>query len=521
MRKKLNVLCMVFLGTLAMSDIWAQLPENEDFNLLSSEQDADTDFNEPPSVDSSKSINGIMKSSFIRDLMNQKKEKFRRDAIQAEKTEKEIEINSVNFLKFDKTIGEIFIPNPEVADVEMLSDKSLYLSGLAPGTTSLVIHDKAGKVLADYMIRVTYPLNDIKRSMSKVFPDLDIELISINDNLILKGNVASPEMAQDVLDLVVRFVDHSKVVNKLSIETATQVMLKVKVAEVTRKVAKSLGINWRALSSNSEHGGVIGIAAGDTSLFGTSSSSSSSSGSSSESGESSTGPLPLQLLSINNGGRWIVSGGMQNLAALIDASADESLATVLAEPNLVALSGQSATFKSGGEYGYTVNQGDSSSNKTTEFKQWGTSLEFTPIVLSEDRINIKVKTEVSAIGKVNSDGKPELDTKNVETTVELGSGQSIVLAGLIQKQKSHSTSQVPILSDIPLVGSLFRSSSPKLDERELVIVVTPYIVKPSSKKLKTPTDMVPKMLSPLKAIAKGRFTSIRNKKVDSAGFSIK
>ena len=522
MRKKLNVLCLVFLGTLAVSDIWAQMPENEDFNLPGNGQDLDANFNEETSIDSSKSINGIMKSSFIRDIMNKKKENFRKDTLQAEKVEKEIEINSVNFLKFGKTIGEIFIPNPEVADVEMLSDKSLYLSGLAPGTTSLVIHDKTGKVLADYVIRVTYPLNDIKRSISKVFPDLDVELIPINDNLILKGNVASPEMAQDVLDVILRFVDSSKIVNKLSIETATQVMLKVKVAEVTRKVAKSLGINWRALSSNSEHGGVIGIASGNTSLFDTSSSSSgSSSDGSGDSSASNSGSLPLDLLSINEGGRWIVSAGMQNLAALIDATAEESLATVLAEPNLVALSGQSATFKSGGEYGYTVNQGDSGSNKTTEFKQWGTSLEFTPIVLSEDRINIKVKTEVSSIGKTNSDGKPELDSKNVETVVELGSGQSIVLAGLIQKQKGQTNNQVPILADIPLIGSLFRSANPTSEERELVIIVTPYIVKPSSKKLKAPTDMVPKMLSPLKAITKGRFTSIRNKRVDSAGFSIK
>lgn len=543
MRKNLNVLCLVFLGTLAVSGTWAQSPENEDSNLISNEQEEDTDFNEKISVNSSKSINGIMKSSFIRGIINQKRETSQQDIVQAENTEKEIEMNSVSFLKFGKAIGEIFLPNPEVADVEMLSDKSLYLNGLTPGTTSLVIHDRDGKVLADYTIRVTYPLNDLKRSISKIFPDLDVEVISINDNLILKGNVASPEMAQDVLDIVGRFVKSEKIVNKLLIETATQVMLKVKIAEVSRGISKSLGVNWRALSSNSDHGGLIGIASGNTGLFSVTSSAStdgnssgggtSSDGNSSGDGTSSDSSssngansstsfkLPLELLTIDGGGRWIVSGGMQNLAALIDASASESLATVLAEPNLVALSGQSATFKSGGEYGYTVNQGDSSSNKTTEFKNWGTSLEFTPIVLSEDRINIKVKTEVSAIGEVHKDGTPEVDSRSVETSVELGSGQSIVLAGLIQKQKNQTSVQVPLLSNIPVIGSFFRSSIPMLEERELIIIVTPYIVKPSSKKLKTPVDMVPKMLSPLKVITKGRFTSIRNKKMNSAGFSIK
>ena len=136
--------------------------------------------------------------------------------------------------------------------------------------------------------------------------------------------------------------------------------------------------------------------------------------------------------------------------------------------------------------------------------------------------NVKVKTEVSSIGKKkDDDSAPELDTKNVETVVELGSGQSMVLAGLLQKTQKQTSIETPFLADIPLIGSFFKDASPELDERELVIVVTPYIVKPSSKKLKTPVDMIPKMLSPLKSITKRRFTSVDNKSADSAGFSIK
>ncbi len=482
MKKRLSILCMVFWGL-------ANIP-----NVLAVEN-----------------TNGIMKDTFVRSIKNHKKTEAENDAIRAVRKEKEIEINSVNFEKFGKKIGEIFIPNSEVADVEMLSDKSLYLSGIAPGVTSLVIHDKDGKVLADYVVRVTYPLKDIKRAISKIFPDLEIELVSVDKNLILKGDVASPEMAQDVMDIVKRFVEPDKIVNRMSIETATQVMLKVKIAEVTRNITKSLGINWRALSSSGPSGGLIGMAAGK-----------------------STGGFPEfstdvakdllkekgVLTSEIGGGRWIVSAGINNLSALIEALASESFATILAEPNLVALSGKPATFKSGGEHGYNVPTSGSNA-MTTEFKKWGTSIEFTPVVLSEDRINIKVKAEVSSIEPgTSANSAPNLATKNVETVVELGSGQSLALAGLMQKSRGIDTKETPFLAEIPLIGSLFRNSNISSVERELVIIVTPYIVKPSSKQLKTPVDMVPKMLSPLKSIIKRRFYQL-GQEADSAGFSLK
>ena len=297
----------------------------------------------------------------------------------------------------------------------------------------------------------------------------------------------------------------------MSIETATQVMLKVKIAEVTRNVTKSLGINWRALSSSGPSGGLIGMAAGkSTDGF----------------PEFST-DVAKDLLEENGvltseigGGRWIVSAGINNLSALIEALASESFATILAEPNLVALSGKPATFKSGGEHGYNVPTSGSNA-MTTEFKKWGTSIEFTPVVLSEDRINIKVKAEVSSIEPgTSANSAPNLATKNVETVVELGSGQSLALAGLMQKSRGIDTKETPFLAEIPLIGSLFRNSNISSVERELVIIVTPYIVKPSSKQLKTPVDMVPKMLSPLKSIIKRRFHQL-GQEADSAGFSLK
>lgn len=515
MKKKLSVVCLALLGFVNISSVLAyeEVDQIENQIAVNKKTDRNSIIRGKNKSKSGDSNMGIMKGSFVRSIKNQKEEEAKDAAIRAIKTKKEVEVLSINFLKFNKKIGEIFITNSDVADIEMLSDKSLYLKGMAPGVTSLIIHDKDGRILADYSVTVTYPLKDIKGAIAKIFPDLEIELVSIDNNLILKGNIASPEMAQDVLDIVGKFVDPSKIINKMTIETATQVMLKVKVAEVTRDITKSLGINWRALSVSGASSGLVGMAAG-----------------------SSTAALPEFMADADaikssffeseglltnsiGGGRWIVSAGVNNLSALIDALATESFATVLAEPNLVALSGKSATFKSGGEQGYTVTQTNSDS-KTTEFKDWGTSVEFTPVVLSEDRINIKVKAEVSTLTGQNDDGSPNLTKKNVETVVELGSGQSLALAGLLQTNRNTSSTETPFFADLPLIGSLFRSSAVSSKEIELVIIVTPYIVKPSSNKLKTPTDMVPKMLSPLKSITKRRFHEI-GKEADSAGFSLK
>lgn len=513
MKKKLSVICFAFLGLMNIPSVFADRDANRFQDLRSVDEGSydDAEVRVNGKSKSKNANNGIMNDAFVRNINNRKNEEAKNDAKRAKKMEKEIDIHSIHFLKFDKEMDEVFIPNPDVVDVSLLNKKSLYFSGLGVGKTPLIIRDEEGKTLCDYLIKVTYPLGDIKKSIAKIFPDLEIDLISIDSNLILKGNVASPEMAQDVLDIVGRFVDRGKIINKLTIETATQVLLKVKIAEVTRNITKSLGIDWRTLSSSGGgSSGLIGMAAGiDTKGF------------PKYSTNVTTDVIDDVLTAEIKGGRWVVAAGVNNLSALIDAVAQEEFGTILAEPNLVALSGKSATFKSGGQFGYTVNQGDTGSNKTTEFKDWGTALEFTPVVLSEDRINIKVKTEVSSLEpRKDENSAPALATKNVETVIELGSGQSIVLAGLLQKQATTNSTETPFFAEIPLIGSLFKSSHIESTERELVIIVTPYIVKPSSSRLKVPTDMIPKMLSPLKSITKRRFHRF-GQEADSAGFSLK
>lgn len=492
MKKNLSIVCTALMTLGLVLNVHAKESQEETIEKNSAEEATLKECTDKQNTPSS-----IMKRSFIEQAQIKKNQDDIERAIREFRQVMEIEINTIKFLKFKTKIGEIFVPNSTVADIEMIDDKSLYLSGLAPGTTSLVIHDKEGRILCDYQVKVTYPLKEIKNSIAKVYPDTEIDMISLEDNLVLKGKVPSPEMASDVADIVSRFVDKDKIINKLTIETATQVMLKVKVAEVTRKVTKDLGISWRALDTGAGPGSaMVGFVHG-TGAF------------PEYMADVKTGKTDMlakenALFSSRSGGRWFVSAGANNLAALIDALATESFASILAEPSLIALSGKSATFKSGGEQGYTVRQTGDDAN-TTEFKEWGTSIEFTPYVLSEDRINIKVKAEVSSLGTPNEDGTPNLNTKNVETVVELGSGQSLALAGLVQTSKDNTTYETPLLADIPFLGSLFKQSRVTKNENELVIIVTPYVVKPSSQKLRSPTDSAPKMNSPLDTIVARSF----------------
>ncbi|GHU20163.1 hypothetical protein FACS189472_11040 [Alphaproteobacteria bacterium] len=412
---------------------------------------------------------------------------------------KEIEINSVNFIKLSEKISEIFIPDPTIIDVQMLTDNSLYVIGLAPGVTSFVINGKDGNALVDCKVRVTYPLEAIKEAIIEMYPDTSVELMSIDNSLIAKGKVPSPETASDVMEIIGRFVPSAKIVNKLAIETSTQVLLKVKIAEVTRSLTKTLGIDWKAMSATATPNGPrYGFLSGN--------------------GERLSKSL-TENMKESKGTMWSVyAGGQTGLSGIIDALANESFASILAEPTLVALSGTSATFKSGGEQGYKVRQ-NGSDVFTTEFKQWGTSIEFTPVVIAEDRITIKVSPKVSNIIS-KADVAPELMTKEVSTTVELGSGESFAIAGLLQTDTSSASIETPFLADIPIFGALFRQSSVTKNEKELVIIVTPYIVKPSSKKLKTPTEMIPRLYSPLESIFTRKFHQ-NVKKGKNAGFSIR
>lgn len=406
--------------------------------------------------------------------------------------EKVIQIDSVNFIKLKDKAVQVFVPNPKIADVDVIDDTSLYITGLKAGMTTIVVQGKDGKTIANYKVRVTYQLDEIKNAVASLYPDAKLELVSLDENIIMKGKAASPEDAEGIQKIVEKFVEESKVINKMEIATATQVLLKVKIAEVSRKIDQSFGINWRALSFNTAN--KAGFWTGKSILT-----------------ETDSEVKLDDIMKIDGStGKWFVQAGANgsnnHVTALLDALASEEFASIVAEPTLVAISGQTATFTSGGEQPYrTKQEGSGEDSYTTDFKEWGTTLEFTPVVLSENRIKITVKPKISSLGTAADEkSAPPLSTKEAETTVELGSGQSLAIAGLLQTSKTSSADRTPFFSNLPFFGGLFRRSKAQNDQKEMVIIVTPYIVKPSSKGLKAPTDAMTKMYSAVDIVRKGR-----------------
>jgi pilus assembly protein CpaC len=279
-------------------------------------------------------------------------------------------------------------------------------------------------------------------------------------------------------------------VNRLRVSSATQVSLRVRVAEVSREVTKLFGINWDAVFTPGDF--VFGLATGRDFLVGNTITRL-------ESGSGLTGSIL--------GG---YSNGSANVNALIDALERESLVTVLAEPNLTALSGETASFLAGGEFPIPV--GRDNDEIEIEFKEFGVSLAFTPTVLGPDRISLRVRPEVSDLSpngaiKLGDLQIPAISTRRAETTVELGSGQSFAIGGLLSNETRTNLEKLPGLGDLPVLGALFRSSEFRQSESELVIIVTPYLVRPTMpSRLRTPVDgFVP--ASDLERLIEARFTS--------------
>lgn len=472
---------------------------------------------------------------------------------------KEIEVNSVNFVKLPEKAGEIFIPEPKYADVQMLSDNSMYIMGLEPGITALIVNNRKGKTILNYEVRVTYALSAAKKMIKELYPDTNVEILPLGDSVVLKGDVPSPEVASEIQKIVEKFVDSGKIINKMKIATATQVLIKVKVASVDRLVTKSLGIDWRAFSgSNSPNGIHYGFAAGASVLkslpayvaqtWDTNAIIENINPKDYSSGENDPeyiaavakakaaaklSDVRAQITELEKQGglmgpegqtgRWIMYNGgrRRNIAGVLDALAGESLTTILAEPTLVTISGKEATFNVGGQIGYNVTQDNGT---TTEFKDWGTSLSVTPIVLSEDRISIKVAPKVSSVSEgSDKSSAPSITSKDVSTTVELGSGQSLAIAGLLQTSITTAVNETPLLSELPILGSLFKNSRRTKTQQEIVVIITAYLVKPSSEELVDPTEMVPRLLSPLEVMLSRKFSARTSNEgsEELCGFSIR
>ncbi|MEJ0010832.1 MAG: type II and III secretion system protein family protein [Alphaproteobacteria bacterium] len=386
-----------------------------------------------------------------------------------------VEVNKGAPLHLPAAAASVAIANPAIADVQVVSPRLLFINGKLPGETSLIVVDGQDNVILEGNILVTHNLSRLQRAASDMVPGSHIVASSTDNAIILKGTLDSPVESEKVQRLAAGFLENNnqKVINMIDTSGSDQVMLKVKIVELARSELKRFGINWENVANTGNF--IFGLAQGRDVVDAT--------GALERNGSDSS-------LSISHTGRV-------NINAVIDALETDGLVTVLAEPNLTTRSGMTASFLSGGEIPIPVVQASAGTQPvaTIQYQQFGVSLQFTPVVLSKDKISLTVLPEVSALSDENAINQngftvPSLTTRRASATIDLGSGQTFALAGLLRDDQGNTVNKFPGLGDIPLIGALFRNSEYSNDQTELVILVTPYIVRPvdSPDKLATPVD---------------------------------
>lgn len=378
--------------------------------------------------------------------------------------------NTGTLVRLSSPMTDVFIANDSIADVQVRSSTQLYVFGKTSGETTLYATDRSGRVVYAANVRVGTNTGSVGEMLRLAMPEASIQATPMNNLVLLTGTVASPQDVEEAQRLVQAYVGQgTQVVSRIRSATPLQVTLKVKVAEVSRSLIKSIGFNL--FSQDPTSGFQFGISQGS----------------------GTTGTSPFTVKGIAGGTTLGAAGKLFGLDMLgtLDLAEGDGLVTILAEPNLTALSGETASFLAGGEFPVPVSQALGA--VTIEYKQYGVGLAFTPIVLADGRISMRVRPEVSELStegsiRLNGFDVPALTTRRAETTVELGSGQSFMIAGLLRNTNTNNITKAPFLGDLPILGTLFRSTKYRRAETELVIVVTPYLVRPVSNQIALPTD---------------------------------
>ena len=411
-----------------------------------------------------------------------------------------VPINKSQVIRSDRNFTKAMVGNPDIADILPLSNNSLYVLGKKAGTTSLSLYGPGNRLIAVVDVVVGPDVTTLKRQMSDLIPGDGISARMSNDSIVLEGTVPDALTADRAVQIAETYAP-GKVVNLLSIGSSQQVMLEVRFAEVKRSALSQLGVSWQ--NGGSKFNGVIGSGASLTPIGGTTTT---TIGGVTTTVPNTTGKLALGAIVDSFGilGRTLHLFG-SNFNVTLDALERKGIVNTLAEPTLIALSGETASFLAGGEFPVPVVQnvgggggsgGGSSAAYTVEWKPFGVSLSFTPTVLADGVINLVVAPEVSSIDPsasvvINNLTIPGLQTRRAKTTVELRDGESFALAGLIRKDFQDTIRQVPLLGSLPIIGTLFRSTGFQHEQTELVIVVTPRLVRPvPAGSLKLPTDRV-------------------------------
>ncbi|HXL13382.1 MAG TPA: type II and III secretion system protein family protein [Bradyrhizobium sp.] len=375
-----------------------------------------------------------------------------------------------------RDIKDVLVADPKIANAVVRTAQRAYIIGAAVGQTNIVFFDSAGQQIAAYDIAVKRDLNGARAALRQTLPGSDIQIEGLGDGVILTGSVSSPIEAQQAGDLAARLAGGAdKVVNSIAVRGRDQVMLKVTVAEVSRSIIKQLGID---LSASLNYGTTAVTF-------------------------NNSNPFTALGQPLVGGNSAIASfGSTSSVKATLRAMESAGVIRTLAEPNLTAISGESATFIAGGEFpiptGVTCQSTSAGAvgqcAPSISFKKFGISLNFTPVVLSEGRISLRVMTEVSEVSNDNSINVtgisvPSVRTRRAETTLEIPSGGAMAMAGLIQEQTKQAINGLPGLSQLPVLGSLFRSRDYVNSQTELMVLVTPYVVRAVAQKdLSRPDD---------------------------------
>jgi len=419
-------------------------------------------------------------------------------------------------LQSDVDVTRVSVAQPEIADFVLLSPRQVYVTGRAPGITNLTLWDKGDKIRSVYDLDVAPDISRLKKMIHDVLPgEPGIEIMASQDSIALAGTVRDADSLKKALTLAEVYAP-KKVVNLLSVGGVQQVMLEVRVAEMSKTLINRMGINLNAIGDGNFAYTLIG---GLTSVAGTmfnvdsvqnvyqyitTKATSSDSSSSFESA-----PIPLAYREFNqpankatatlNQGtavaRWNTNwGGPGNtsMTAVLDMLKENGLVKILAEPNLVCLNGQTADFLAGGQIPVPVPSGLGTTS--IEWKDFGVGLKFTPTIVAGDRINLQVHPEVSDLDyahaiQLQGSTIPAINTRRTSTTIELKNGQTFAVAGMLKEESRTTLDKYPLVGDIPVLGNLFKSSQFQKDQSELVILITAHLVKPLDKKaISLPTD---------------------------------
>lgn len=374
-------------------------------------------------------------------------------------------------IELPRDARDVIVANPAIANAIVRSARRAFMIGVAVGQTNVFFLDAEGRQIAGFDVEVGRDLGALRAALRSLNPGATFNVSAVNDAVVVGGSVATPLEAQQAMDVAIRLVgDEKKVVNALSVRGRDQVHLRVTVAEIQRTAVKQLGVNFAAFDPSAAAINVPG-------------------------GANAAGVAGGLVYGLLTAGRFNVSGteptntvtlgsrvGNQTVTGTIRALQENGIVRTLAEPTLTAISGEQAKFLAGGEFPVPAGR-DSFGNVTIQFKPFGVSLGFTPVVMSEGRISLRIGTEVSEISNeatVRLQGLtvPGLRIRRADTTVELPSGGAIVIAGMLQEQTRQAVSGLPGLMNVPVLGALFRSRDYLRGQSELVVIVTPYIVRP-------------------------------------------